>query len=52
MISVELKRETYNAFVGFLMIVIAVLFLLYMGSSLVRTTRVFWEKYPLEKLLE
>jgi len=34
MVSVELKQEKHNALVSFLMIVIAALFLLYMGSSL------------------
>ena len=31
---------------------IAVLFLLYMGSSLVNSTRTFWENYSIENLLE
>lgn len=35
MVSVQFKQEKHNALVSFLMIVIAVLFLLYMGSSLV-----------------
>lgn len=43
MVSVELKQEKHNALVSFLMIVIAVLFLLYMGSSFMghRTKRFF-----------
>lgn len=52
MVSIELKREKHNALIAFLMIVIAVLFLLYMGSSLVRSTRTFWENYSIEELLE
>ena len=43
MVSVELKQEKYNALIGFLMIVVALLFLLYMGSSLVHSTKTFWE---------
>ena len=39
MVSVQFKQERHNALVSFLMIVIAVLFLLYMGSSLVNSTR-------------
>ena len=39
MVSVELKQEKHNALVSFLMIVIAALFLLYMGSSLVHSTK-------------
>ena len=46
MVSVELKL------VSFLMIVIAALFLLYMGSSLVHSTKAFWENYSIEELLE
>lgn len=52
MVSVELKNEKYNALVSFLMIVIAVLFLLYMGSSLVNSTKEFWANYSIEELLE
>ncbi len=52
MISVELKQEKHNALVSFLMIVIALLFLLYMGSSLVHSTQTFWRKYAIEKLLD
>ena len=47
MVSVQFKQEKHNALVSFLMIVIAVLFLLYMGSSLVHSTRTFWETIPL-----
>ncbi len=52
MVSVEFKQEKHNALVGFLMIVIAVLFLLYIGSSLVHSTKTFWENYSIENLLE
>lgn len=48
MVSVELKQEKHNALVSFLMIVIAALFLLYMGSSLVHSTKAFWENYSIE----
>ena len=51
MVSIDLKQERLNAFVSFLMIVIALLFLLYMGSSLVRSTKTFWESYSIEELL-
>lgn len=52
MVSVQFKQEKHNVLVSFLMIVIAVLFLLYMGSSLVHSTRTFWENYSIENLLE
>ncbi len=52
MVSVEFKQDKHNLFVSFLMIVIALLFLLYMGSSLVHSTKVFWENYSIEDLLD
>ncbi len=51
MVSVEFKQEKYNAWVSLLMIIIAVLFLLYMGSSLVDSTREFWSGCSIQKLL-
>jgi len=52
MVSVEFKQEKHNVLVSFLMIVIAILFLLYMGSSLVHSTKTFWESYSIEEMLE
>lgn len=52
MVSLELKQAKYNAFVSFLMIVIAILFIIYMGSSLVNSTKQFWKDYSIEELLE
>ncbi|TWJ11008.1 hypothetical protein JN06_02521 [Bacteroides zoogleoformans] len=52
MVSVGLKQEKHNALVSFLMIVIAILFLLYIGSSLVHSTKTFWENYSIEEMLE
>lgn len=52
MVSIEFGQEKHNALVSFLMIVIAVLFLLYMGSSLVHSTKAFWESCSIEELLE
>ena len=52
MVSVQFKQEKHNALVRFLMIVKALLFLLYIGSSLVNSTRTFWENYSIENLLE
>lgn len=48
----SLSKKKHNALVSFLMIVIAALFLLYMGSSLVHSTKAFWENYSIEELLE
>lgn len=42
MVSVSFKEEKHNVLIGLLMIVIAILFILYMGSSLVHSTQVFW----------
>lgn len=52
MVSVEYKQEKHNVMVSFLMIVIAALFLLYMGSSLVHSTKAFWESCSIEELLD
>lgn len=52
MVSVQFKQEKQNALIGFLMIVIAVLFLIYMGSSLVHSTKMFWENYSIEEILD
>lgn len=52
MVSVEFRQEKHNALVSFVMIVIAALFLIYMGSSLVHSTKEFWENCSIEKLLE
>ena len=52
MVSVQFKQEKHNALVSFLMIVIAVLFLLYLGSSRVHSTRTFCANYSIEHLLE
>ena len=48
MVSVQFKQERHNALVSFLMIVIAVLFLLYMGSSLVNSTGLFGKLFHRE----
>lgn len=50
MLSVGFTQEKYNAAIGILMIVLSALFLLYMGSSLVHSTKVFWENYSIECL--
>lgn len=48
MVSVGFKKEKHNLFIGFLMIVISLLFLLYMGNALVHSTKSFWENYAIE----
>lgn len=45
-------QERYNALIGVLMIVIAILFLLYMGNSMVHSTRDFWGNYSVGNVLE
>ncbi len=52
MVFVGFTQEKYNAIIGILMIVLSVLFLLYMGSSLVHSTKVFWENYSIEYLFD
>lgn len=51
MVSVEYKQTLHNLCVSLLMIVIALLFLLYMGSSLVASTREFWASCTIHQLL-
>ena len=48
MVFIPLKQEKYNAMIGFLMIVIALLFVLYMGYSLVQSTRSFWDAFVID----
>ncbi|EJW99558.1 hypothetical protein EVA_12360 [gut metagenome] len=52
MVSVEFKHEKHNVFISLLMIVIAILFLLYMGSSLIDSTRAFWANCAIDELLK
>ncbi len=52
MFSIPLNESRHNLLIGLLMLVLAVLFLLYMGSSMVRSTKAFWEKNDIERLLE
>ena len=48
MVFIPFKQEKQNAVVGVLMIVIALLFVFYMGYSLVQATRSFWETFLLD----
>ena len=38
MVSVDFNEEKHNALIGLIMIILAIVFLLYMGSSLVEAT--------------
>lgn len=42
MLSVDYNQEMRNALIGFVMFIIAVLFLLYMGSTMVQSTHSFF----------
>ncbi len=50
--SVDYKKEKFGVAVAFLMFVIALLFVYFMGSSLVHSTRSFWESRAIEELVE
>ena len=52
MVSIPLNKNRHNLLIGLLMLILAVLFLLYMGSSMVRSTKAFWEEGHIERLLE
>ncbi|HIZ92699.1 MAG TPA: hypothetical protein H9807_11395 [Candidatus Bacteroides merdavium] len=52
MVSIQLNENRHNLLIGVIMVILAVLFLLYMGSSMVRSTKAFWEESNIERLLE
>ncbi len=52
MVSIPLNENRHNLLIGVIMVILAVLFLLYMGSSMVRSTKAFWEESNIERLLE
>ena len=53
MVSIPLNEENkHNLLIGVIMVILAVLFLLYMCSSMVRSTKAFWEEGNIERLLE
>lgn len=45
MVSVQYNQNLYNAIIGIVMLVIAILFMLYMGDSMVDSTREFRSSY-------
>ena len=53
MVSIPLNEENkHNLLIGVIMVILAVLFLLYMGSSMVRSTKAFSEEGNIQRLLE
>ena len=52
MVSIQLNENRHNLLIGVIMVILAILFLLYMGSSMVRSTKAFWEESNIERLLE
>lgn len=52
MFSIQYNNQNlHNAFIGIVMLVIAILFILYMGDSMVNSTREFRSSY-IEQLLK
>ena len=45
MVSVQYNQNLHNVVIGIVMLVIAILFLLYMGDSMVHSTREFRSSY-------
>ncbi len=45
MITVLFRHKRFYITVGIVMIVIAILFILYLGSSMLRSTATFWQDY-------
>lgn len=52
MVSVDFKEERNNILVGILMIVLSILFLFFMGRSMVQSTQSFWNGCVMEHLLD
>lgn len=52
MVSIQLNENKHNLLIGVIMVVVAIFFLLYMGSSMVRSTKAFWEESSIERLLQ
>lgn len=46
MVTVGFSQEKRNVLIGILMIVLALALLLFMGSSMVHSTRDFWTECP------
>lgn len=42
MVSIQLNENRHNLLIGVVMVIVAILFLLYMGSSMVSSTKAFW----------
>lgn len=45
MFSIQYNQNLHNALIGLVMLIIAILFLLYMGDSMVDSTREFRDSY-------
>ena len=45
MVSIQYNQNLYNAIIGIVMLVIAILFILYMGDAMVDSTREFRNSY-------
>ena len=42
MFSIQLNENRHNLLIGVVMFIVAILFLLYMGSAMVSSTKAFW----------
>ena len=45
MVSIQYNQNLHNAIIGIVMLVIAILFILYMGDAMVDSTREFRNSY-------
>lgn len=52
MVSIDLREERHNVLVGVLMIILSLLFLFFMGRSMVHSTHVFWNSCNIEHVLD
>ncbi len=52
MVSIGFREERHNVLVGVLMIVLSLLFLFFMGRSMVHSTHSFWKSSAIERVLD
>lgn len=52
MVSVDFREERHNVLIGVLMIILSLLFLFFMGRSMVRSTHTFWSSCGIEHVLD
>ena len=52
MVTVDFREERHNILVGVLMIILSLVFLFFMGRSMVHSTHAFWSSCGIEHVLD